>query len=141
MGQFTALKEYGMNNVKIFLIDKNMAQINMAISIQPNAHIQLCLQHIKRAVKQHLLSKKQILRIRYNAQKAYNQCSVIDSHWQPTIFCNINLLNNNLQTKSKDYTQVFCVKSQRDAIIQRIEQHFHCHMLIPTINKDFITDL
>ena len=33
MGWFIALKEYGMNNVKIFLIDKDMAQINMAISI------------------------------------------------------------------------------------------------------------
>jgi len=104
MGWFTALKEYGMNNVKIFLTDKDMAQINAAISIWPNAHIQLCLWHVKRAVEQHLSSKKQILRIRYNAQETYNQCSVIDPHWQPTIFCNINLSNNNLQTKSKDYT-------------------------------------
>ena len=80
MGWFTALKEYGMNNVKIFLTDKDMAQINAAISIWPNAHIQLCLWHVKRAVEQHLSSKKQILRIRYNAQEAYNQCSVIDPH-------------------------------------------------------------
>ena len=32
-----------MNNVKTFLTDKDMAQINAAISIWPNVHIQLCL--------------------------------------------------------------------------------------------------
>ncbi len=38
-----------------------MAQINAAISIWPNIHIQLCLWHIKQTVKQHLSSKKQII--------------------------------------------------------------------------------
>ncbi len=61
MGQFIALKEYGINNVKIFFTDKDMAQINTIISIWPNAHIQLYLQHIKWIVKQYLSSKKQIL--------------------------------------------------------------------------------
>ncbi len=58
------------------------------------------LWHIKQAVEQHLSSKKQIIQIRYNAQEAYNQCSIINPHWQPTIFCNINFSNNNLQIKS-----------------------------------------
>ena len=57
MDWFTALKEYDMNNVKIFFTDKNIAQINAAISIWPNIHIQLCLWHVKRAVEQHLSSK------------------------------------------------------------------------------------
>src|SRR6266540_5746873 len=130
-----------MNNVKTFLTDKDMAQINAAISIWPNVHIQLYLWHIKRTVEQHLSSKKQIIQTRYNAQEVYNQCSIINPHWQLIIFCNINFSNNNSQIKSIAHTQVFYVKSQRDAIIQRIEQHFHRHMLIPTINKDFITNL
>ncbi len=127
-----------MNNVKTFLTDKDMAQINAAISIWPNVHIQLCLWHIKRTVEQHLSSKKQIIQTRYNAQEVYNQCSIINSYWQLIIFCNINFSNNNLQIKSTAHTQVFYVKSQRDVIIQKIEQYFHCHILIPTINKDFI---
>src|SRR6266498_4742870 len=98
----------GMNNVKTFLTDKDMAQINAAISIWPNVHIQLCLWHIKWAVEQHLSSKKQIIQIRYNVQEAYNQCSIINPHWQPTIFCNINFSNNNSQIKSIAHTQVFC---------------------------------
>jgi hypothetical protein len=143
MGWFSALKEHGINNVKTFLTDKDMAQINAAISIWPNAHVQLCLWHVKRAVEQHLSSKKKIVQIRYNAQEAHNQCSVIDPYWQPSILCTINFSNNNSQikqTKSKVHTQILCIKSQRDEIIQRIEQHFHRHMLIPTINKDFITN-
>jgi len=39
IGWFTALKEYDMNNIKIFFTDKNIAQINAAISIWPNAYI------------------------------------------------------------------------------------------------------
>ena len=58
MGWYLALKEHGLNNVRIFLTDKDMAQINAAISVWPNAHIQLCLWHVKRAVDQHLSSKK-----------------------------------------------------------------------------------
>ena len=143
MGWFSALKEYGVNNVKIFLTDKDMAQINAAKSVWPNAHIQLCLWHVKRAVEQHLSSKKKIVQIRYNAQEAHSQCSVIDPCWQPSILCTINFSNNNSQikqTKSKVHTQIFCIKSQRNEIIQRMEQHFHRHMLVPMINKDFITN-
>ena len=43
IGWFAALKEYDMNNIKTFLINKDMAQINAAISIWPNTYIQLYL--------------------------------------------------------------------------------------------------
>jgi hypothetical protein len=105
--------------------------------------VQLCLWHVKRAVEQHLSSRKKIVQIRYNAQEAHNQYSVIDPNWKQSIFCTTNFSNNNSQirqTISKAHTQILCTKSQRGEIIQRMERHFHHHMLIPTINKDFITN-
>jgi len=34
----------------------------------------------------------------------------------------------------------FCLKHHRDIIIQQMRQHFHHHMLIPTADKEFITN-
>ena len=145
-GWFAALKMYGLNNVKNFLTDKDMAQINAALLNWPNICIQLCLWHMKRAVEQHLSSRKQVTQMRYNAQEAYEQCSVIDPNWQPVVFQSVNFSNSTndntkiKQTKSKSSSQILCLKHHRDAIIQQMEQHFHRHMLIPTFDKEFITD-
>ena len=84
-----------------------------------------------------------MVQIRYNAQEAFKQCSVINPNWQPIIFQHINVSNNTsdmeiTQTKSK---QIFCLKHHRDVIIKQIEQHFHRHMLIPTADKEFITNV
>jgi hypothetical protein len=144
-GWYSALKIYGVNNVKTFLTDKDMAQIGAAVLVWPKVCIQLCLWHMKRAVEQHLSSKKQVIQMRYNAQEAHKQCSAIDPNWQPIIFQPVNFSNNSvntgiIQTKSKPQNQIFCPKNYRDAIIQRMEQHFYRHMLIPTADKEFITD-
>lgn len=40
---FAILKVYDINDIKNFLTDKNMAQINTALLIWPNICIQLCL--------------------------------------------------------------------------------------------------
>jgi len=99
MSWFAELKEHGINNLKLFLTDKDTAQINAAISTWTNAHVQLCLWHVKRAVEQHLSSKKKIIQIRYNVQEAHNQCHIIDPNWQQSIFCSINFSDNNSQIK------------------------------------------
>src|ERR1044072_186923 len=124
-GWFASLKNKGLNSVKTFLTDKDMAQINAAILVWPKACIQLCLWHLKQTVEQHLSSRKQVVQIRYNAQEAYKQCPVIDPYWQPIIF-------------QDDKQNSFCLKHHRDIIIQQMGQHFHRHMLIPTADKEFI---
>ena len=53
-GWYAALKAYGVNNVKIFLTDKSIAQISAAVVIWSEVCIQLCLRHIKRAVEQQI---------------------------------------------------------------------------------------
>jgi len=93
-GWFAALKVHGVNDIKYFLTDKDMAQINAAVSIWPKVCIQLCLWHVKGAVEQHLSSRKQVIQIRYNAQEAHKQCSAIDSRWQPIVFRSVNFSNN-----------------------------------------------
>jgi hypothetical protein len=146
-GWFAAFKVHGANNIKYFLTDKDMAQINAAISIWPKVCIQLYLWHVKQAVEQHLSSRKQVTQIRYNAKEANKQCPVIDPQWQPIVFQSVNFSSNTnntevIQTKSKrqNLSKILCLKDHRDAIIQRMEQHFHRHMLIPTADKEFITD-
>src|SRR5207248_11553981 len=90
--------------------------------------------------------KKQVIQIRYNDQEAHQQCSVIDPNWQPIVFRSVNFSSNSnntgtTQTKSKQNPfQIFCLKQYRDAIIQRMVQHFHYHMLIPMPSKEFIID-
>jgi len=83
---FTVLKTKGLNNIKTFLTDKNIAQIKATMLVWPKVCIQLCLWHLKRAVEQHLSSKKQVIQSWYNTQEAYKQYSVIDPSWQPIIF-------------------------------------------------------
>ena len=48
---FHSLKQYGLTNLRFFLTDKDWAQINAAQQIWPNVKVQLCLWHLKKAVK------------------------------------------------------------------------------------------
>ncbi|CAG8844168.1 3396_t:CDS:2, partial [Gigaspora margarita] len=126
---FKAISNMNINNVKILLSDKDFSQISSAQAIWKDLRVQLCKWHVKRAIEQKLSSTKKGNNICYDANKAHNECPVIDPRWNnqhmDTVLCNKVFLKNEL----------------RKNVIDFIETHFHRHMLIPTADKEFVHHL
>ncbi len=70
---------------KFFLTDKDFAQIFAAKFVQKNVKIQLCLWHIKKAVKTRLRNNKTPQQINYNGEAANKLFSFIDPSFQPSL--------------------------------------------------------
>ena len=128
---FEMLKTKRLENIQTFYTDKDLAQINAARATWPDANIQLCLWHVKRAVEQKLSSRAS-QQSRYNPQNAHRLCSVIDEMWQPIVFHSINNVSN------KRITQQICNKDMRLEIKSMIERHFNRHSLIPNSDGVFL---
>ncbi|CAG8806568.1 41866_t:CDS:2, partial [Gigaspora margarita] len=110
---FLCLRNHRIDNIKIFLSDKNFAQISSAQAVWENVNIQLCKWHVNRAIKQKLLSSK-------------------IQHGQVQEICNYQIKKTN--------SKVFCVQFYRNIILELVEKHLRQHMLLPTNDKEFIND-
>ena len=104
-----------------FITDKDFAQISAARHIWENIKVQLCLWHVKRAVEARLASNKKPQQINYNGEMTHELFSFIDPSFRPT---------------SKEKT-LFCPKELRSSVWNIMNNHFHRHPLIPTINGEF----
>ncbi|CAB5365860.1 unnamed protein product [Rhizophagus irregularis] len=81
MGWMQALKERNLKDIPYILTDKDFAEINAAQTVWPEAHLQLCVWHIQRAIKQRLSSNKTSSYHSYNPKIAHEECSTIDPNW------------------------------------------------------------
>ena len=119
-----ALKERNLKKFPIILTDKDFAEINAAQTVWPEAQIQLCAWHVRRAIKQRLASNKQSVYYSYNPKAAHKECSVIDPNW--------GVVNNS--------ERVFCPSNLRETVIKIVNQHLNRHMLLPKLDGTFIMD-
>jgi hypothetical protein len=126
-GFFQSLYNRGLNNIQFFLTDKDFAQITASQNVWPNAKIQLCLWHIKKALKKRLADNTIPKTTTYSSSSANENFSFIDIEFYPS----------NLSIKKSNF--VFCPKDLRQDIISLFEKHLHLHPLIPDINGNFLT--
>jgi len=125
---FKQLYDRGLQNAEFFLTDKDRAQINAAQQIWPSIKIQLCLWHLKRAVKKRLGDTSIPQRTSYNSQCASTLTGFIDLNFHPFATMNEDLSN-----------QWFCPREFRETILDKITYHFHLHPLIPNDENNFLT--
>ena len=125
---FKQLYDHGLQNAEFFLTDKDRAQINTAQQTWPSIKIQLCLWHLKRAVKKRLDNTSIPQRTSYNSQLASIQTGFIDPNFHPFATTNEDLSN-----------QWFCPREFRETILDKIAYHFHLHPLIPNDENEFLT--
>ncbi|CAG8692304.1 3031_t:CDS:2, partial [Ambispora leptoticha] len=85
---FKTISNMNINNIKLLLSDKDFSQISSAQAIWKDVRVQLCKWHVKCAIEQKLSSTKK----GNNANKAHNECPVIDPMWNDqytdTVLCN-----------------------------------------------------
>ncbi|PKC65982.1 hypothetical protein RhiirA1_513231 [Rhizophagus irregularis] len=119
-----ALKERNMRNFPFILTDKDFSEINAAQTVWPEARLQLCVWHLRRAIKQRLSSNKIGTYYSYNPKVAHEECSSIDPSW--------GIVNNS--------NLVFCPLKLRKTVISIVENHSNRHMLLPKHDGTFITN-
>ncbi|GBC36468.2 ATP-dependent DNA helicase PIF1 [Rhizophagus irregularis DAOM 181602=DAOM 197198] len=119
-----ALKEQNLRNFPFILTDKDFSEINAAQTVWPQARLQLCVWHLRRAIKQRLSSNKIGTYYSYNPKVAHEECSSIDPSW--------GIVNNS--------NLVFCPLKLRKTVISIVENHSNRHMLLPKHDGTFITN-
>ena len=123
---FQLLREYGINNLSFFLRDKDFSQITAAKSIWPNIKVQICLWHIKKALKKRLADNTLPKTITYSSYIAHETFNFIEIEFHPPL---PSILNNQ---QKRNFT--FCPKDLRQQVIDLLVKHLHLHPLIPNIN-------
>ncbi|CAG8804094.1 25995_t:CDS:2 [Gigaspora margarita] len=104
-------------------IRTDFSQISAARFVWKNIKVQLCLWHIKRAIKNRLSNNTKPKQINYNSQMAHNQFHFIDPEFRPQL----NIAN-----------YVFCPKQFCSAIWEMMNRHLHQHPLIPTNTGQYL---
>ncbi|CAG8815111.1 20890_t:CDS:1, partial [Gigaspora rosea] len=92
-----------------------------------NAKIQICLWHIKRALKKRLTDNTPPKIINYSSHSANQALNFIDIEFY--------LQMNEIQKKNF----LFCPKENRSIIIDMVEKHMLLHSLIPNANGTFLS--
>jgi len=123
---FQSLKEGGLTNLKLFLTDKDWAQINAALQVWPNIKVQLCLWHLKKAVSKRLADNTLPKVNNYSAGFAKMSVEFIDDNFVPF---------NNRDKKGFE----FCPKHLREEVLELIVKHFHLHSLIPNDDNKYLS--
>ncbi|CAG8764527.1 15606_t:CDS:2, partial [Gigaspora rosea] len=144
-------------NPTFVMTDKDLAQISAVKTIWPDAYIQLCLWHLKRAIKRQLGLKKKPKKIRYLASTANAEFSFIDIDFypkdtsqQPTVQENFafddnesnnneinNLIQPNIQLQNKKMPFTFCPPKYHNHIINLVTKHFNQHPYIPADDMQY----
>src|SRR5688572_30587014 len=124
---FQSLQNYGISNLSYFITDKDFAQITAAQYVWPNVKIQICLWHIKKALKRRLADNTLPKTITYSSYTAHETFDFINIEFYPS--------TSNIQR----HNFTFCPKNLHQKIIDLLEKHLHWHPLIPNINGQFLT--
>ena len=106
---FKQLQNRGLQNPEFFLTDKDWAQINAALSAWPNIKIQLCLWHLKRAVKKRLADSSIPKRSIYDSEFARTQTAFVDATFHPFPRDNVTGIRS-----TSSVNQRFCPKKLRE---------------------------
>lgn len=96
--------------------DKNFAEINASRFVWPNADIQLCLWHVKKAILTKMRSSKK--------QERYNTFTAVDMELFP--FIDTNFIPHN------GHNGIICLAKEQKVVLALIERHFNMHPLILT---------
>ncbi|CAB5174028.1 unnamed protein product [Rhizophagus irregularis] len=124
---FNQLRIRGLNYLQFFLTDKDFAQITAAQSTWNNIKIQLCLWHIKKALKKKLSDNTYPKTTTYSSYDAHETFDFIDIEFYPVI------------SNQKEKNFIFCPKDLRPKIIELLETHLHRHPLIPNCAGEFLS--
>lgn len=127
---FKELYNLGMNNIQFFLTDKDFAQISAAQHTWPNVKIQICLWHIKKALKKRFADNTQPKITTYSSNSAHEIFDFVDVNFYP-------IITTNEKKSKKDF--YFCPQALRSKIIEILEIHMHWHPLIPNINGYYLS--
>ncbi|CAB4414215.1 unnamed protein product [Rhizophagus irregularis] len=104
-------------HAEFFLTDKDFAQISAGQAVWPNAKIQLCHWHLRRAIEMKLKDTKLPKRDNYEPIAANHKFSFIDINFNPS---------NNIYKATR-----FCPKEHHEKIWNLMNKHMHQHPLIP----------
>ena len=125
---FNQLKNRGLKYLQFFLTDKDFSQITAAQSTWNNIKIQLCLWHIKKALKKKLADNTPPKTTNYSSYSAHETFNFIDIEFYPSI-----------SDQKKERNFIFCPKDLRPKIIELLENHLHRHPLIPNCAGQFLS--
>lgn len=126
---FQELKKIGLNNIEYFLTDKDFSQINAAQSTWPDAKIQICLWHAKKALKKKLSD---------NEIKNFNHHSLLNSNQQYDFIDTQWILSFISRTTTSNHS-IFCPKDLRSEVLNLFVKHYHQHPLIPSSQNEFLS--
>ncbi|CAG8486447.1 24256_t:CDS:2, partial [Gigaspora margarita] len=118
-----ALKKQYLNNFSLILSDKDFSEINSVQAVWSEACVQLCMWHVRRAIKQRLASNKISVYYSYNPRIAYEECSLIDPDW--------GFVDNS-------NSAIFCPLNLHKTIIEFIKDHSSRHILLPKSDGSFV---
>ena len=125
------MKQIGLKNIEYFFTDKDFSQINAAQSTWPNAKIQICLWHAKRALKKKLSD---------NELKNFSHHSLLNSHQQYDFIDTQWILSSISSTTTISLNNVtFCPKNLRSEVLDLFVKHYHQHPLIPFSQNEFLS--
>ena len=125
------MKQIGLKNIEYFLTDKDFSQINAAQSTWPDAKIQICLWHAKRALKKKLSD---------NELKNFSHHSLLNSHQQYDFIDTQWILSSISSTTTISLNNVtFCPKNLRSEVLDLFVKHYHQHPLIPFSQNEFLS--
>ncbi|CAG8768953.1 16202_t:CDS:2, partial [Racocetra fulgida] len=109
---FESLFKLGLNNVYFFLTDKDFAQVSAAQKVWPNAKIQICFWHLKKAIKKRLTDNTYPKVINYSSYSAHQVFEFIDIEFYPT--------PPSQMTPVQKKSFCFCPKELRPKILDMI---------------------
>lgn len=127
---FQSLQNCGVSNLTYFITDKDFAQISAAQYVWPNVKIQICLWHIKKALKRRLADNTLPKSVTYSSYIAHETFDFINIEFHPPLPSTLNISRRNF---------TFCPKDLRQTVIDLLEKHLHYHPLIPNANGQFLT--
>ncbi|CAG8701309.1 5282_t:CDS:2, partial [Ambispora leptoticha] len=109
----------------------NFAQVSAAQKVWPNAKIQICFWHLKKAIKKRLTDNTYPKVINYSSYSAHQVFEFIDIEFYPT--------PPSQMTPVQKKSFCFCPKELRPKILDMIVQHMHFHSLIPNTSGVYLT--
>ncbi|CAG8751960.1 2910_t:CDS:2, partial [Gigaspora margarita] len=122
---FETLFELGLNNIYFIL------KISAAQKVWPNAKIQICFWHMKKALKKRLMDNTYPKVINYSSYSAHEAFKFIDIKFHP--------MQPSQMTSMQKKSFCFCPKELRPKIIEIMEQHMHLDSLIPNTSGCYLT--
>ena len=138
------LKAFGFDP-KCFAIDKDQAEISAVTAVWPDAKVQLCYWHVKRAVSMKLKSSKSTkTQDHYHPEKAQELVPNLEICWgslpvrRPVShrFGECECPSKGERIKAEGRLEP-AAKEERETVLEIVCRHFNLHSLIPDSNGTF----